>query len=192
MQVSQVNAELPKAPLGKTDGNSLEEPDGLEVEGLLTYPVGYSQGQRVPLLVVIHGGPAGVFTQTFLAGGRSVYPLATFTSKGFAILRVDPRGSSGYGHKFRFANIKDWGGGDYKDIMSGVDRVIEMGVADPSRLGVMGWSYGGFMTSWVITQTHRFKAASVGAAVTNLMSFIGTADIRASFQTILKPSRGKI
>jgi dipeptidyl aminopeptidase/acylaminoacyl peptidase len=128
------------------------------------------------LLVVIHGGPTGVFTQSSLAGSRSVYPLATFSSR-YAILRVNPRGSSGYGQKFRFANLKDWGGGDYMDIMAGVDRVIEMAVADPERLGVMGWSYGGYMTSWTITQTKRFKAASVGAGVTNLMSFIGTADI---------------
>jgi dipeptidyl aminopeptidase/acylaminoacyl peptidase len=176
VQVSRANVDLPNISLGKTETIRWKSPDGLEVEGLLTYPLNYKSGQRVPLLLVIHGGPAGVFTQTFLAG-RGVYPLATFVSRGFAVLRVNPRGSSGYGHKFRIANIKDWGGGDYKDIMSGVDRVIEMGVADKDRLGVMGWSYGGFMTSWTITQTHRFKAASVGAGVTNLMSFIGTADI---------------
>jgi dipeptidyl aminopeptidase/acylaminoacyl peptidase len=177
IQVSQANASLPKSPFGKTDVLRWKSTDGLEVEGLLTYPVNYKQGQRVPLLVVIHGGPAGVFTQSYLAGSRGVYPLATFAARGFAVLRVNPRGSSGYGQKFRFANIKDWGGGDFKDIMSGVDRVVEMGVADADRLGVMGWSYGGFMTSWTITQTRRFKAASVGAAVTNIMSFIGIADI---------------
>jgi dipeptidyl aminopeptidase/acylaminoacyl peptidase len=126
---------------------------------------------------VIHGGPTGVFTQAFLVSNRSPYPLEVFTARGYAILRVNPRGSSGYGQKFRFANMKDWGGADYKDLITGVDHVIEMGVADPERLGVMGWSYGGYMTSWIVTQTHRFKAASVGAGVTNLMSFIGTADI---------------
>lgn len=162
--------------MGKTEVVKWKSSDGLDVEGLLTYPVGYKSGTRVPLLLVVHGGPAGVFTQNFLAG-RGAYPIASFASRGFAVLRVNPRGSSGYGRKFRYANIKDWGGGDYTDLMTGVDRVIAMGVADPERLGVMGWSYGGFMTSWTITQTHRFKAASVGAAVTNLMSFIGTADI---------------
>ena len=177
VQVSHANVNLPNSPFGKTEALRWKSPDGMEIEGLLTYPVNYKQGQRVPLLVVIHGGPAGAFTQSYLAGSRSVYPLATFAARGYAILRVNPRGSSGYGQKFRFANIKDWGGGDFKDIMSGVDRVIEMGVADSNRLGVMGWSYGGFMTSWTITQTRRFKAASVGAAVTNIMSFIGTADI---------------
>jgi dipeptidyl aminopeptidase/acylaminoacyl peptidase len=106
-----------------------------------------------------------------------LYPVATFAARGYAVLRGNPRGSSGYGKEFRFANQKDWGGGDYQDLMRGVDRVIEMGVADPERLGVMGWSYGGYMTSWILTQTKRFKAASVGAGVTNLMSFTGTADI---------------
>lgn len=177
VQVSRANGDLPKLPLGKSEVLTWKSFDGLEVEGLLTYPVGYQAGKRVPLLLVIHGGPAGVFTQSFLEGSRSVYPLATFASRGYAILRVNPRGSSGYGQKFRYGNIKDWGGGDYQDLMTGVDRVIQMGVADPERLGVMGWSYGGFMTSWIVTQTKRFKAASVGAGVTNLMSFIGTADI---------------
>ncbi len=176
VQISRANADLPNAPLGRTQVVKWKSADGLEIEGLLTYPVGYKAGTKVPLLLVIHGGPAGVFTQSFIAG-RGVYPIATFASRGFAVLRPNPRGSSGYGQKFRFANIKDWGGGDYKDLMAGVDHVIGMGVADPERMGVMGWSYGGFMTSWIITQTRRFKAASVGAAVTNLMSFIGTADI---------------
>ena len=177
VQVSRANADLPKLPLGKTEVLKWKSSDGLDVEGLLTYPVGYESGKRVPLLLVIHGGPAGVFTQSFLSGSRSVYPLDAFVSRGYAILRVNPRGSSGYGQKFRYGNIKDWGGGDYQDLMTGVDHVIQMGVADPDRMGVMGWSYGGFMTSWVVTQTKRFKAASVGAGVTNLMSFIGTADI---------------
>ena len=107
----------------------------------------------------------------------SIYPVATFAAQGYAVLRCNPRGSSGYGKDFRYANLNDWGGGDYEDLMAGVDHVIDKGVADPARMGVMGWSYGGFMTSWIITQTDRFKAASVGAAVTNLMSFTGTADI---------------
>jgi dipeptidyl aminopeptidase/acylaminoacyl peptidase len=177
VQVSRANADLPKLPVGRTEVVRWKSSDGMEMEGLLTYPVGYQRGQRVPLLLNVHGGPAGVFTQSFLVSSRSPYPLEVFSSRGFAILRVNPRGSSGYGQKFRYANIKDWGGGDYKDLMTGVDHVIEMGVADPDRLGVMGWSYGGYMTSWIITQTHRFKVASVGAGVTNLMSFIGTADI---------------
>jgi dipeptidyl aminopeptidase/acylaminoacyl peptidase len=173
-QVSRVQ-EPPAAPLGRTQALRWKS-DGKEIEGLLTHPTGYSPGQRVPLLVIVHGGPTGVFTQSYIAT-PGPYPVAAFASRGYAVLRVNPRGSSGYGREFRYANYRDWGGGDYRDIMSGVDHVIGLGVADPERLGIMGWSYGGYMTSWVITQTKRFKAASVGAGVTNLMSFTGTADI---------------
>ncbi|HKS09019.1 MAG TPA: S9 family peptidase [Pyrinomonadaceae bacterium] len=178
VQISRVNADLKLPAIGRTEVVRWKSKDGKDVEGLLTYPVGYQAGQRVPLILNIHGGPAGVFLQSYL-GGRGVYPLATFSARGYAILRPNPRGSSGYGVEFRRANTKDWGFGDYQDLMTGVDKVIEMGVADPDRLGVMGWSYGGFMTSWIVTQTNRFKAASAGAPVTNLMSFNGTADIPA-------------
>ena len=178
VQITHVNADLKMPPVGRTEVITWKSKDGKQIEGLLTYPVGYQAGQRVPLILNVHGGPAGVFQQTFI-GGRGAYPLATFASRGYAILRANPRGSSGYGAEFRRANIRDWGFGDYQDLMTGVDRVIEMGVADPDRLGVMGWSYGGFMTTWIVTQTSRFKAASAGAPVTNLMSFNGTADIPA-------------
>jgi len=178
VQISHANADLKLPALGRTEVARWKSKDGKDIEGLLTYPVGYQQGQRVPLILNVHGGPTGVFQQTFI-GGRGVYPLATFAARGYAILRANPRGSSGYGNDFRRANMKDWGGGDYQDLMTGVDKVIEMGVADPERLGVMGWSYGGFMTTWIVTQTKRFKAASAGAPVTNLMSFNGTADIPA-------------
>jgi len=178
VQVTRVNEGLQIPAVGRTEVITWKSKDGKDIEGLLTYPVGYQAGQRVPLILNVHGGPAGVFQQTFI-GGRGVYPLATFASRGYAILRPNPRGSSGYGTAFRQANIKDWGFGDYQDLMTGVDKVIAMGVADPERLGVMGWSYGGFMTSWIVTQTQRFKAASAGAPVTNLMSFNGTADIPA-------------
>ena len=176
VQVTKVNADFKMPAVGRTEVITWKSKDGKQIEGLLTYPAGYQTGQRVPLILNIHGGPAGVFQQSFI-GGRGVYPLATFAARGYAILRPNPRGSSGYGAEFRRANIRDWGFGDYQDLMTGVDRVIEMGVADPERLGVMGWSYGGFMTSWIVTQTARFKAASAGAPVTNLMSFNGTADI---------------
>ena len=178
VQVSRANAGLSMPPLGRTEVVRWKSADDKEIEGLLTYPVGYQAGQKVPLILNVHGGPAGVFQQTFI-GGRGAYPLATFAARGYAILRPNPRGSSGYGVAFRRGNLKDWGGADYQDLMKGVDQVIAMGVADPERLGVMGWSYGGFMTSWIVTQTHRFKVASAGAPVTNLMSFNGTADIPA-------------
>ena len=176
VQITRANENLKLPPVARTEVIRWKSKDGKEIEGLLTYPVGYQAGQRVPMILNIHGGPAGVFLQTYI-GFRSIYPLATFASRGYAILRPNPRGSSGYGTEFRRANMRDWGVGDYNDLMTGVDKVIEMGVADPDRLGVMGWSYGGYMTSWIVTQTNRFKAASAGAPVTNLMSFNGTADI---------------
>lgn len=176
VQVSQSNQFLPRLSGPLTEIIRWKSKDGTEIEGLLTYPVGYERTRKYPFLLVIHGGPMGVFMQNF-DGMASNYPTAVFAAEGFAVLRVNVRGSSGYGAEFRHANYQDWGGGDFQDLMSGVDHVIGLGVADPERLGVMGWSYGGFMTSWMITQTKRFRAASVGAGVTNLVSFTGTADI---------------
>jgi dipeptidyl aminopeptidase/acylaminoacyl peptidase len=174
VRVSQVNET--SASSAKTEAVSWKGPDGWTIEGLLTYPAGYEKGKKYPFLLIIHGGPMGVFTQSYAANPYP-YPAASFAARGYAVLRANPRGSSGYGLKFRHANYGDWGGKDFQDLMAGVDHVIAQGVADPERMGVMGWSYGGFMTSWTITQTQRFKAASVGAGVTNLMSFTGTADI---------------
>ncbi len=176
VRVSRANVDLPKLPLGRTEVIRWKSKDGLDVEGLLTYPVDYETGKKVPLILNIHGGPTGVFTESFI-GRSGLYPIAVFAARGYAVLRPNPRGSSGYGRQFRFANYNDWGGKDYEDDQTGVDKVIAMGVADPARLAIMGWSYGGFMTSWTITQTHRFKAAVIGAGVTNLWSFTGTADI---------------
>ena len=100
-----------------------------------------------------------------------------FAAQGWAVFYPNPRGSSNYGEKFLRANINDWGGGDYRDIMAGVDALIARGIADPDRLAHIGWSYGGYMTAWVITQTNRFKAAMVGAGLTNMASMYGTNDI---------------
>jgi dipeptidyl aminopeptidase/acylaminoacyl peptidase len=175
LQVSRVQSRH-NVKFGFTEGLEWKSFDGKTIEGLLTYPVNYQRGSRAPLVVIVHGGPAGVFVRSF-TGAPSPYLVAGFVSRGYAVLRCNVRGSSGYGRDFRHANKADWGGGDYRDIMTGVDALIAKGIADPDRMGVMGWSYGGYMTSWIITQTKRFKAASVGAGVTNLMSFTGTADI---------------
>ena len=144
VQVSRVQ-NLPKVTIGRTEVVEWKAPDGKTIEGLLTYPAGYQTGSRVPLLVIVHGGPAGVFLRTF-TGNASPYLVAAFASRGYALLRCNVRGSSGYGRDFRYANRSDWGGGDYRDIMSGVDHLISKGIADPDRMGVMGWSYGGYMT----------------------------------------------
>lgn len=175
VRVSAANVNLPKPPLGETSVVHWKN-GGEDLEGLLTLPVGYEKGKKYPLILNIHGGPSGAFGETFI-GASGLYPIASFAAHGYAVLRVNPRGSVGYGNKFRAENINDWGGGDYRDLMSGVDHVIAMGVADPNRLAVMGWSYGGYMTNWVITQTTRFKAAATGAGLSNMISMWGTNDI---------------
>lgn len=99
------------------------------------------------------------------------------SQEGFALLRPNPRGSIGYGKEFRYAVVKDWGYGDLDDIMSGVDHVIDLGIAHPDSLLLMGWSYGGYMTAFAVTRTHRFKAVSMGAGISNLLSMMTTHDI---------------
>jgi dipeptidyl aminopeptidase/acylaminoacyl peptidase len=175
-RVSRANDDLAKPAIGETRVIRWKSKDGLAIEGLLTLPVGYEAGKKYPLILNIHGGPAGGFAETYI-GRFSIYPIAAFAARGYAVLRPNPRGSSGYGKEFRYANMADWGGKDFEDDMSGVDQVIGMGIANPDHLAVMGWSYGGYMTSWVVTHTDRFKAAVVGAGVTDLWSFTGTSDI---------------
>lgn len=175
-QMSAVYDGANHPEFGKTELLTWNSPDGLEIEGLLTYPVGYEEGDKVPLILMIHGGPSGVYAQTWTGSG-SIYAIQYFADQGYALLRPNPRGSSGYGKEFRYANFQDWGFGDYEDLMSGVDKVIDMGVADADQLVEMGWSYGGYMTSWIVTQTDRFKAVSMGAGLSNLVSMVGTTDI---------------
>ena len=175
-RVSHVNADAPRPPMGRTELLAWEAPDGTPVEGLLTYPVGYEAGARVPLVLNVHGGPAGVFAQSF-TGAPGIYMIQYFAQEGMAVLRPNPRGSTGYGKEFRYANFMDWGYGDLSDLLAGVDEVIEMGVAHPDSLLLMGWSYGGYMTSFAVTQTDRFRAASMGAGLPNLISMVTTNDI---------------
>jgi len=175
-QVSDLFTDYILPEFGKTELLTWTSNDGLEIEGLLTYPVGYQEGDQVPLILMVHGGPAGVYSQTWTGSG-GIYAIQFFAERGYALLRPNPRGSTGYGKEFRYANFQDWGYGDYEDLMSGVDLVLEMGVAHPDSLVEMGWSYGGYMTSWIVTQTDRFKAVSMGAGLSNLVSMVGTTDI---------------
>jgi len=176
-RVSDVHAGVPRPEMGRTELLSWTSPDGMEIEGLLTYPVNYREGDRVPLILNVHGGPAGVYSQGF-TGSPSIYMLQSWAQDGFAVLRPNPRGSTGYGKEFRYANFRDWGYGDLDDLLAGLDLTVEMGVADPDRLLLMGWSYGGYMTSFAVTRTDRFKAASMGAGLPNLVSMTTTTDIQ--------------
>lgn len=140
--------------------------DGLEIEGILYRP----PGREAPGAAVleIHGGPAGVFTRTFDADAQLL------TAHGYAVLQPNVRGSSGYGDAFLRGNMNDIGGGDYQDLVTGVDMIVRDGVAHPDSLAVKGWSYGGILGGWAITRTDRFKAASLGAMVADWRSEFGS------------------
>lgn len=150
--------------------------DGLEIEGLLTLPVGY-RGGRVPLITFAHGGPASNFSRSFLGYVGTMYPMHALAARGFAILRPNPRGSGAYGLSFRRANTADWGGMDWLDVNAGIDAVIAEGIADPERLGLMGWSYGGYLAATALAKSDRFQAVSVGAGIVDLLSYHGTSDV---------------
>ncbi|MFK7864630.1 MAG: prolyl oligopeptidase family serine peptidase [Pseudohongiellaceae bacterium] len=176
-KISNLHDDIEMPPQGKTELLSWTTDDGFEIEGLLTYPVDYKEGNSYPIILNVHGGPSGVFQETF-TGGQGVYLAQVFAQQGYAVLRPNPRGSTGYGYAFREATATRWGHEDLNDLLTGLDKVIDMGVGDADNQFLMGWSYGGYMTSWTVTQTDRFKAASMGAAITNLMSMSMTTDIR--------------
>ncbi|MBV9960334.1 MAG: S9 family peptidase, partial [Acidobacteria bacterium] len=144
--------------------------DGTQVQGWLMKPVGWREGQRYPLILSIHGGPHGMYGYAFNP------TFQAYAARGYAVLYLNPRGSSGYGQKFSDGTLREWGGGDYRDLMAGVDEALRRFTwIDSERLGVTGGSYGGFMTNWIITQTPRFKAAVAHASVSNLISFYSTS-----------------
>jgi dipeptidyl aminopeptidase/acylaminoacyl peptidase len=145
----------------------------VEVDAVLLKPRGYRDGARYPLIILVHGGPTGRWSDAFEPWGQLL------ASRGYAVLYPNIRGSVGYGSDFVEMNRADWGGGDFKDVMAGVDAMIERGIADPARLGIGGWSYGGYMSEWAITQTTRFKAAVAGAGLSDLASEFGTEDSSA-------------
>jgi dipeptidyl aminopeptidase/acylaminoacyl peptidase len=174
-KLTTTNPQSASFALGDTEVVTWKSSDGLPVEGVLLKPVGYSEGTRYPTLVVAHGGPAGAFVNNYRVGGLEGGQF--WAGQGWAVFYPNPRGSTNYGETFLRANVNDWGGGDYRDIMTGVDALVARGIADPDRLAHIGWSYGGYMTAWVVSQTTRFKAAMVGAGLTNMWSMYGTNDI---------------
>ena len=176
LQLSNQHTDIELPTMGKTEVLRWTSKDGMEIEGLMTYPADYEEGKKYPVVLQIHGGPAGVFSESF-TGGPSIYLTQYFAEQGFVVIRPNPRGSTGYGKEFRYANFKDWGYGDYEDVMSGVDEVLKKGIGDKDRMAVMGWSYGGYLTSFLVTRTGRFKAASMGAGLPNLISMVTTTDI---------------
>ena len=177
-RLTDTNPQTRQLPSFKKELITWKGADGWDIEGLLIYPAGARAGnaRRVPLILNVHGGPAGTHSNICTVASR-VYPWPLFAQKGYAILLPNPRGSGGYGEKFREANVRDWAGKDYEDLMAGVDALIARGIADKNRMAVCGWSYGGYMTSNIVTKTDRFRAAVVGAGVTDMVSMAGTCDI---------------
>ncbi|PYS38175.1 MAG: hypothetical protein DMF71_17225, partial [Acidobacteria bacterium] len=144
--------------------------DGAPIQGWLMKPIGWREDRKYPMILSIHGGPHGMSGYAF----NSTFQV--YAARGYAVLYLNPRGSSGYGQKFSDGTLNEWGGGDYRDLMAGVDEALKRySWIDSNRLGVTGGSYGGFMTNWIITQTSRFRAAVSAASVSNLISFYSTS-----------------
>ncbi|HZH89618.1 MAG TPA: S9 family peptidase [Pyrinomonadaceae bacterium] len=144
--------------------------DNTRVQGWLMRPLNFRETERYPLILAIHGGPHGMYGYGFNA------TFQAYAARGYAVLYINPRGSTGYGQKFSDGTLREWGGGDYRDLMAGVDEALrKFSWIDRGRMGVTGGSYGGFMTNWIITQTTRFRAAVASASVSNLVSFYSTS-----------------
>jgi dipeptidyl aminopeptidase/acylaminoacyl peptidase len=170
-QVTHANREV--QPMWG-DGRSLHwSSDGMTIQGWLLYPRNYDRARRYPLVVVVHGGPAGACLPNW-PGQPLEAPLA---SQGYFVLCPNPRGSMGFGEAFTQANVKDFGHGDLRDILAGAEQALKEASVDPQRVGLTGWSYGGYMTMWAVTQTKRFRAAMAGAGIANWVSYYGQNDI---------------
>lgn len=172
-QLTETNKQLGESQLATTEVIHWESSDGMQIEGLITKPAGYEPSVRYPLIVRPHGGPHSASQMIFHIGDQY------YASQGYVVFAPNVRGSVGYGQAFVDSDRGQLGGGDYLDLMSGVDYLIDQNVADPSRLFIAGISYGGFMTTWTVGHTDRFSAAMAGAPVVNAQSFFGTTDIPA-------------
>jgi dipeptidyl aminopeptidase/acylaminoacyl peptidase len=144
--------------------------DGFNIQGWLIYPANFDASKKYPMVVAVHGGPASSVKPNWPRPG---YNPALLSQQGYFVLMPNPRGSYGQGEKFAAANVRDFGGGDLRDILAGVDEAIRSAPIDPQRVGLTGWSYGGFMTMYAVTQTNRFKAAVAGAGISNWKSYYG-------------------
>jgi dipeptidyl aminopeptidase/acylaminoacyl peptidase len=167
-QVSHLNDSWMQYALGAPEFYKYKSFDGLEIEAALLKPAGADPKAKLPLIALIHGGPTGNWQDSIETWGQL---LATH---GYAVFYPNIRGSVGYGESFIEMNRGDWGGADFKDVMWGVKDLVDRGIADPSKLGIGGWSYGGYMAEWAITQTNDFKGAVSGAGLSNLISEYGS------------------
>ena len=176
VKLTDHNPTLADISLGESEVIRWKSKDGREIDGVVIYPVNYDSEKTYPVLMNVHGGPSGAWTQSF--PGRWGNYAHVWAGNDWVTLLPNPRGSSSYGEEFQMSNLKDWGGGDYEDVQSGLDELIRRGIADSDRMGQTGWSYGGYMTAWTLTQTDRFKAVMVGAGLTNMFSMYSTNDLQ--------------
>jgi len=172
---TQLNERLRRYPFAPAEPVSWPSSDGMIIHGLLYRPIGFEEGKRYPLVVHIHGGPAWLWSDRFMGNWHDWAQL--LAQRGYAVLLPNPRGSTGRGVDFMTQEADDIGGMEFHDMMTGVDHVLAMGFVDPERLGVGGWSHGGYMTAWTVTQTDRFKCAVMGAGLSNLASDQGQNDV---------------
>jgi len=175
-KLTDMTAQVADWNLGTAEVVSWKSQDGATIEGVLRKPADYDPAKKYPLLVVIHGGPTGVSVPT-LNAGDSYYPIQIWLARGALVLQPNYRGSAGYGAAFRALNVRNLGVGDMWDVMSGVDSLIAQGIVDPTRLGSMGWSQGGYISAFLTTNTDRFKAVSVGAGISDWSTYYVSTDI---------------
>jgi dipeptidyl aminopeptidase/acylaminoacyl peptidase len=171
--VSDFNAHFDAFELQQPEMIRYKSFDGTQIEAALLRPVGVPPGTQARAVILVHGGPTAAWSDSFDRVSRWGQLLA---QAGYAVLLPNIRGSTGYGHEFIESNRGDWGGRDFKDVLAGADYLTSHGLADPERLGIAGWSYGGYMAEWAITQTQRFKAAVAGAGMGDLAVEFGTED----------------
>jgi dipeptidyl aminopeptidase/acylaminoacyl peptidase len=176
IRLTEANPQVRKFALGETAAVKWKSTDGTLVEGILTKPVNYRAEEKYPLVVMIHGGPASADTLSF--GQSANAAPQVYAGAGYAVLRPNYRGSTNYGEKFRMQISGDYFRQAYEDIMAGVDHLIHSGIADGSRMGVMGWSAGGHWSNWILTHTDRFKAISSGAGAVNWISMYAQTDVQ--------------
>jgi len=167
-QVSHLNDTWKQFTLSAPEFYKYKSFDGLEIEASLLKPANADGQAKLPLIALIHGGPTGNWQDAIEVWGQLL------AAHGYAVFYPNIRGSTGYGEKFIEMNRGDWGGADFKDVMAGVKDLVDRGIADPAKLGIGGWSYGGYMSEWAVTQTTDFKAAVSGAGLSNLISEYGT------------------
>ncbi|MCA1598271.1 MAG: S9 family peptidase, partial [Chloroflexi bacterium] len=175
-QLTDVNPWLRDKRLGRQSEIEWASFDGETIRGLLITPPSYEEGRRYPLVVNVHGGPTWLWTDHLHLNWHDWGMWLAL--QGYVVLLPNPRGSAGRGNRFARANVGDIGGGDYRDVMAGIDTLIDRGMVDADRMGIGGWSYGGTLTPWTLTQTDRFRCAVMGAGICNWVSFAGTCDIR--------------